>query len=175
MSKFLIVNLPPKGLQENEYVIGGPDFYEQIRQCKGKKPKSSQMTTNYLREVIAAVGHKYGGEDFDALRAVNVSKFIGVPCGTDGEVHDVLVKAFENQCPGLLLAYVQHCFKQRPSGTNFIYNYGNPRYSTKLVESGWEQVSQKEFDADRSGKPKKIVGKPAITAEQAASLNDNGV
>lgn len=171
MSKFLVAKNPPADLQEHEYVIGGPDFYEQIHQCKAKKPKSSQMTINYLREVVAAVGQKYLGQEFDALRAINVSKFVGVPCGTDKEVHDVLVKAFENQCPNLLLAYVQHRFKQRPGGTNFIYYTGNPRYSTKLVESGWEQVSQKEFDADRSGKPKKIVGKPAITAENAALLN----
>jgi hypothetical protein len=171
MSKFLLVKNPPTNLQEHEYVIGGPDFYDQILQCKAKKPKSSQMTINYLREVVAAVGQKYLGQEFDALRAINVSKFVGVPCGTDKEVHDVLVKAFENQCPSILLAYVQYCLKQRPSGTNFIYYTGNPRYSTGLVELGWEQVSQKDHDTDRSGKPKKIVGKPAITTENAALLN----
>ena len=74
MSKFLIVKIPPKNLQKHEFVIGEPDFYSEIRQCKAKKPKSSLMTVNYLREVIAAVGHKYLGQDFDALRAINVSK-----------------------------------------------------------------------------------------------------
>jgi hypothetical protein len=175
MSRFLITKMAPKHLQEHEFVIGDPDFYEQIRQCKAKKPRSAQMTAHYLREVLAAVGQKYMGEEFDTLRAINISKFIGVPCGSDKEVHDVLVKAFENQCPKLLLAYVHHLFKQRPAGTNLIYYTGNPKYVTKLVESGWEQISDKEFEDSRSGKPKKVVGKPAITAADAALLNNNGV
>ena len=171
MSKFLVTKSAPKSLQENEYVIGEPDFYEQIHQCKAKKPKSAQMTVNYLREVIAAVGQRYIGEEFDTLRSINASKFVGVPCTTDKEVHDVLVKAFESQYPKMLLAYVFDCFKQRPSRANLIYYTGNPAYCTKLVELGWQQVSQKEFDNEMSGKSKKIVGKPAITAENAALLN----
>lgn len=175
MSKFLVTKIPPETLRENEFVIGSPDFYTEIHQCKAKKPKSLQMTVNYLREVVAAVGQRYLGPEFDALRAVNVSKFIGVPCSTDKEVHDVLIKAFESQCPEILLAYVQYCFKQRPSRTSLIYYTGNPRFCTKFVESGWEQVSEKEFEDLRSGKPKKIVGKPAITAENAALLNNDNV
>lgn len=171
MSKFLIAKNPPIDLQEHEFVIGGPDFYSEIHQCKAKKPKSSQITINYIREVIAAVCQKYLGDDFDVMRSINVSKLVGVPCNTEKEVHDVLVKTFEKQCPKLLLEHVQHCFKQRPSGTNFIYYTGNPLYCTKLLESGWSQVSQKEFDAYKSGKPKKIVGKPAITDQNAALLN----
>jgi len=55
MSKFLVTKKLPEVLREHDFVIGAPDFYEQIHQCKGKKPKSNQMTVNYLREVIAAV------------------------------------------------------------------------------------------------------------------------
>lgn len=175
MSKFLIAKNPPDNLQENEFVIGSPDFYEQINQCRAKKPKSSQITANYLREVIAAIGHKYIGVDFDTLLTINVSRFVGMPCNSDKDVHNVLIQAFEKQFPEMLLSYVQHCFKQRPAGTNFIYFTGNPRFCTKLVEFGWEQISEKEFKHLRSGKPKKIVGKPAITAESAALLNTDGV
>jgi hypothetical protein len=167
------VKTAPENLQEHEFVIGKPDFYEQINKSKTKKPKSSQMTVNYLREVIASVGQKYMGEDFDALLSINVSKFIGVPCSTDKEVHDILIKAFDEQCPKILSSYVQHCFKQRPPRTNVIYYTWNPKYATKLAEYGWEQVSQKDLEDERSGKQKKVVGKPAITAEQAASLDAN--
>jgi hypothetical protein len=133
------------------------------------------MTVNYLREVIAAVGQKYLGEEFDALRTINVSRFVGVPCGSDEEVHNVLIKIFEIQCPELLRAYVSSCFKQRPARTNLIYYTGAPRFCTALIEAGWEQIFQKELDELKSGKPKKVVGKPAITAEKAALLNADDV
>jgi len=175
MSKFLVTKTLPKDLRENDFVIGDPNFYSEIIQCKGRKPKSAQMTVNYLREVIAAVGRRYVGDEFDALTDINVSKFIGIPCSTDLEVHNALLKVFQEQCPKVILAYVHDCFKQRPSGTNFIFYTGNSRFCTKLVELGWEQVSEKEFKDSRSGLPKKIIGKPAITAESAASLNNENV
>lgn len=171
MSRFLVVKTAPENLQEHEFVIGKPDFYEQINKSKTKKPKSSQMTVNYLREVIASIGQKYIGQDFDTLLSINVSKFIGVPCGTDKEVHDILIKAFEEQCPSILSSYIQHRFKQRPSRTNIIYYTWNPKYAGKFVEYGWEQISLKDLEDERSGKQKKIVGKPAITSEQAAALS----
>jgi hypothetical protein len=171
MSRFLVVKTAPENLQEHEFVIGKPDFYEQINKSKTKKPKSSQMTVNYLREVIASIGQKYIGQDFDTLLSINVSKFIGVPCDTDKEVHDILIKAFEEQCPSILFSYIQHCFKQRPSRTNIIYYTWNPKYAGKFVEYGWEQISLKDLEDERSGKQKKIVGKPAITSEQATALS----
>ena len=88
--------------------------------------------------------------------------------------HSVLIKAFETQYPSLLQEYVFHIFKQRPAGTNLIYYSGDPKYVTKLVESGWQQISDKELEDSRADKPKKIVGKPAITAENAL-LNNTGV
>jgi hypothetical protein len=170
MSKFLVAKNPPQNLDKNEYVIDKPDFYKEIHATQSKKPRSNQLTVNYLRELIAAVGQRYLGESFDALRTVNISKYVGTPCNSEEEVHNVLVKAFETQCPQLLFAYVEHCFKQRPSGTNFIFYSGNPRFATKLTELGYEKIDEKEFEHLKSGKPKKIVGKPAITAEQAAAL-----
>jgi len=171
MSNFLITKTPPKDLQEHEFVIGEPNFYTEIHQCKAKKPRTSQLTVNYIREVIAAICAKYMGPEFDVMRAINVSRLVGIPCNTEKEVHDALVQTFEKQCPQIILQYVQHCFKQRPSRTNLIYYAGNPLFCTKLVESGWVQLSQKEFDASKSDKPKKIIGKPAITDENAALLN----
>ena len=171
MSKFLVTSVAPKQLKQHEYVIDYPNFYSEISSCKLKKPKSEQITINYLREVVAAVCQKYLGKDFDVLRSINVSKFVGAPYNTEKDVHDVLIKIFENQCPELIHAYVQACFKQRPSGTNLIYYTGNPNFCTKLLELGYEQISKKEFE--NLDKPKKIVGKPAISNEQANILNED--
>lgn len=171
MSKFLILKNPPETLEKGEFVIHEPNFMPEIVATRQKRPKSNLLTVNYLREVIAAVGLKYIGEDFDVLRSVNVSKYVGIPCDTEEQIHEVLIKAFDSQCPEILRAVVHYQFKQRPSRTNLIYYTGNPRYSIQLVELGLEQVSQKDFDDLKSGKAKKIVGKPAITAEKAAKLN----
>lgn len=171
MSKFLITKNPPETLNKGEFIISPPDFRQEIAASRLKKPKSNLLTVNYLREVIATIGNKYLGEDFDALRDVNVSKYIGIPCDTEEQVHEVLVKAFDNQLPALLHAVVYHQFKLRPNGTNLIYYTGHPKYCTKLVELGLEQIDSKQLEDQKSSKPKKIIGKPAITNEQAAILN----
>jgi hypothetical protein len=173
MSKFLITKNPPTTLEKNEFIISAPNFMPEIAACRLKKPKSNLLTANYLREVVAAIGLKYMGEDFDALRSLNISRYIGVPCDTEEQIHDTLVKAFVDQLPELLYAVVYHQFKQRPIGTSLIYYTGDSKYCTKLIELGLEQISQKELEAVQPNKPKKIVGKPAITAEQAARLNEN--
>lgn len=175
MSKFVITQSPPENLEKNEYVIGRPDFSEFIAASRNKKPKSNVMTVNYFRELISAIGQRYLGENFDAMTAINASRYVGSPCDSEEKVHEVLVKAFETQCPQLLLAFVHDSFKRRPRGTSLIYYTGNPRFSTKLVELGLEQVSAKELTEEKSGKAKKVVGKPAITNEAAAALNRDDV
>lgn len=171
MSKFLIVKNPPQNLEKGEFVIDQPDFYKEIRASRAKKPRSHALTVNYFREVMASIATRYLSEGFDHMTTINANKYVGTPCTTEEQVHATVIKALETYYPQLLLAYNSHCFKQRPSGTSFIFYSGNPNYAIAIKEFGWEQLTDKEYEAFRSGKPKKIVGKSAITDAEAALLN----
>jgi len=109
------------------------------------------------------------------LLAINVSKFVSVPCNTELDVHNVLVKAFETQCPSILLSYVHECFKKRPSKTNFIYYTGVPQYVTRLLELGWQQMSTREYEEMMFDKPKRVPTNGARTDKEIALANNKNV
>lgn len=162
MSKFIITKNVPEVLEKGEYIISRPDFKPEIQAAKAKKPRSNAVTINYLREVIAAIGNKYIGEDFDTLRAVNASKYVGVPCETEEQMNELLIKAFEQDYPQLIHAYVHAMFKQRPTGTNLIYFSGGTKFCTKLIELGLEQINVKDLEKLQN-KTKKVVEKTSST------------
>jgi hypothetical protein len=59
-------------------------------------------------------------------------------------------------------AYVEYEIKNRPMGTNLIYFLGEPSLAVTFIRMGFHEVLEKDL------KPKKVVGKPAITNEEAA-------
>lgn len=164
MLKFVRVKTAPTELKKGEYVISEPNFVPEIAACKKKKPRSKIMTTNYLREIVATIGMKYADEDFNALIHVNISQYVGSPCGTDSQTNDVVVKLFEKQYPQMLDNFVSYHIKQRPHGTNTIYFLGRPYSVAPFIANGIEEVLEKDL------KEKKVVGKPAVTNEEAQNL-----
>lgn len=161
--RFVRVKLAPKVLQKGEYLIDEPNFLAEVQGCEKKRPRNHTMSINYLRELVAAVGSKYVGETFNALTDVNVSSFKGIPCENMEQAHEILVKLFKQCYPQIFDAYVEYHLKRRPNGTNLVYFYGAPAQAVAFVNLGFEEVLEKDL------KPKKVVGKPAITNEEAAN------
>lgn len=167
MSRFVRVQLAPKYLQEGECVIHQPDFYQEIAACDSKRPRSGLLTPNYLREIVAVIGNKYVGEDFDAMRAVNVSQFRGVPCSSNVDLNKLLIKLFYEQYPQMMRLAVEYQLKSRPSGTKLIYFTGDSHLATVFVDNGLDEVLFEDLEE------KKPVGKPAITDEEAAAIKNH--
>jgi len=165
MSVFVIPKKLPVTLNRYEHIIPDFSFVDEIKAVSVKRPRGGIMTVNYFRELVAAVGAKYIGIDYDALTSVNASKFVGVPCTTEAETNQVLIKVFSTQYPEMLYKYVEYHFNHRPSGTNLIF-FGPPSfYATRLAELGCQQVMEKDLDKMVTAKTKKMP----IAAEEAST------
>ena len=167
MAKYVLVKQQPEKIDKDCIIIGPPSFMTEIEQCVRKKPRSKVMSVNYLREIVATVGLKYGPEDFNALSTVNVSTFIGVPCETDEQTEKIVIKAFKKSYPDIFDRYLDHHIKLRPDGTKLIFFVGDPAQSTAFLKHGIDSLPSKEVELFLGKKTKKVVGKPAISAKEA--------
>jgi hypothetical protein len=131
------------------------------------------MSINYLRELVAACGARYLLDDFNALTDVNVANFKGTPCTTEEEANDILLKIFKQKYPRMLDAFVEHHIKSRPNGTRVVYDLGGGAQAGVYLKLGFQEVLLKDLYKDE--KPKKVVGKPAITKEEAANKSESVV
>ena len=170
--RFVRVKKVPSDLRKGEHVIVAPIFITEIEACKNKKPRNDAMTVHYLRELVATIGLKYMDETFDAMREVNIANYKGVPCENTEKTNEILISMFKQVAPKILGAYVAYHLKRRPNGTNLVYFLGDSAYNKVFLDAGFEEVLEKNLDVIRGDKPKKVVGKPAITNEEAIQLDN---
>lgn len=172
---FVRVKKKPSELKNDEYVIPAPDFLEDIKNCSVKKPSNNIMSVNYLRSLVGDIGRKYVGQEFNALTDVNVSLYKNTPCDTPEEAHAIIQKLFKQTYPSMLDSFVEYHIKNRPTGTRVIYFLGSGAQCTPFLKLGFEEVLEKDLDKLLGTKPKKVVGKPAITDEDANKKNETVV
>lgn len=170
---FVRLKKRPTELKSDEYVVESPSFLDDIKNCSVKKPSSKTMSVNYLRQLVSDIGTKYIGLDFNALTDVNVSNFKGTPCDTLEQAHETLQQLFKLHFPKMLDAYVEHHIKCRPNGTRIIYFLGSGAQVEPFLRLGFEEVLEKDLDKLLGTKPKKVVGKPAITNQEANKKNED--
>jgi hypothetical protein len=168
MAKFVKVKEAPSNLDKDCYVIEAPNFKKQIEKVGSKQSKSGLITPNYLREVFAAIGSEYAPETFNPLTSINVSHYRGVPLSN---VESTIRSIIETQCPHFIDLFVDKKIKSRPNGTKLIYFLGDFKQTSMFSQNGIDEIKEKEIDVYLGKKKKKVVGKPAITNEEAAAIN----
>jgi hypothetical protein len=174
MAKFVRVTAAPESVGKGEYVIAAPNFLEEIEACRARRPKNGLMSANYLRDIFAIAGQRYLGDSFNAMTDVNVSYFRNREFKNEEDVNVVVIAACQKFCPQLLDAYVAYHIKRRPAGTKLIYFTGGLMYTSQFFANGIDEIKEKDIEVELGRKEKRIVGKPAITDEQARS-NTEGV
>ena len=167
--RFVRVRVMPKELQKGQCVIESPMFYDEIESCDKKKPRNNLASVNYLREVIAAVGSKYIGDTFNPITDVNVSYAKGLQVESTEQTHEILLSLFRRYYPKMFDAYIEYHLKNRPDGTNLVFFLGEPSQVNAFIRLGFQEVLEKDL------LPKKKVGKPAITNEEAAAEKSESV
>lgn len=155
MSKFVCVNEAPKNLSKEEYVIEQANFFEEVKTCEKKKPRQGYMTNNYLREIAAAIGFKYLGEDFNPFSHVNATLFEGVPFSNNEEAAKIALDLFKKDCPQVFDKYLEFKIKNRPFGIKVIYFVGALQQAGVFFKNGFDQISLKEVNQFLSKKAKK--------------------
>lgn len=166
MAKFVIVDKAPEQLRKDEYVIEQPTFIEQISENAGKAPRTKLTATNHLRNIAGSIGFKYDPEGLSAW-TIRPHLFEGRKFETNEDLSKIVVEMLENQYPKIFDAYLDHQIKNRPTGCKLIYYVGPFSRTASFSKNGIDQIDAKDVDVYLGLKPKKVVGKPAVTKEEA--------
>lgn len=165
MSKFVVVNEAPATLGVDELVIAPPDFMDQIVANVKKSPRNHLTAVNHLREVLQSIGLKYDPE-LNAMR-IKLVNFVGLPFKDNTELSAILVKILKAEYPAVFDKVLDFDIKSRPQKTKLIYYVGNFADTTAFYRNGIDRLEEKDVEAYLTGKPKKVVGKPAVTNAEA--------
>lgn len=165
MSKFVVVTEAPTELRKGEYVIERPTFMAEVEATRGRRPHNGLMGSSYLRTVVGLIGEKYD----PTLTSWNIRPHLyeARPFATDGDVSAMVVDLLKSQHPTVFDGYLNTKIKQRPVGTKVIYYVGNFTETKPFFDNGIDQIDLKDVDVELGLKTKKVVGKPAITNDEA--------
>ena len=156
MAKYVRVTKVPTELTKGEYVVEAPNFFDEIKDSRGKVPKSGHFTANYLREVIAVAGIKYAPDTFMAATDVNLAAWRNRAFTSEESINKTLVAMFRKECPNMLDWYVDYHIKQRPFGTKLIYFTGDHLDTNAFTSNGVDEIKEKEI-ASYLGTKKRVT------------------
>lgn len=165
MAKFVVVKEAPAELRSGEVVITAPTFIEEVRQNMAKAPKGGHTAPNHLRYIVGSIGQKYD-ENLTAW-TVRPNLFEGRPYANEHELAAIVVEMLQSQYPAIFNKYLEYQIKNRPVGTKLIYYVGDFGSTTAFFSNGIDHIEEKDIDTYLGLKPKKVVGRPAITKEEA--------
>ena len=166
MAKFVTVKEAPTEVGKDEFVIQKPNFIAEIEKQGAKSPKNKLVSRFHLRQIVDAIGQVYDPDNMTGW-VVKTHNYEGRPYADNKELNDIVVEALSAGYPKVFDKYLEKQVKSRPAGTKLVYLvqsglYSNPEeilYNNGLNEAGEE-----------NDKPRKVVGKPALTKEQAEHL-----
>ena len=164
MAKFVVVNSAPEKLEKGEVVITQPTFLEQIRENSRKAPKNKQTGINHLREIVQAVSLKYD-QELNVFK-IPMHKYEGVPFANETDLSNIVVNMLKTEYPTVFDKYIEHELKNRPINTKLVYFVGNFTETSAFYKMGLDLIELKDVESYMTGKPKKVVGKPAVTKEE---------
>lgn len=165
MSKFVVVKEAPKELQKGDYLIDKPSFVEQIALHKAKKPRNGLTATHYLRIIIDSIAEAYDPSNMNGY-SIKAHKYEGITIGTDEQLDNIIINALQQDYPSVFSKYLEKKIRSRPSGTQrVIYVDSNiPGQYELFYQNG---LSEEKAESTQKAKSDKVVGKPAITKEEA--------
>lgn len=165
MSKFVSVKNAPTTLRKGEVVLQSPDFLEQIRACAHKAAKKNLTGINHLREILNAIQQKYE-TDLNIFK-VPLSQYEGLPFEDENDLSRIIIRMLKKERPVIFEKVLEYNIKNRPFGSKLIYYVGDWGDTGAFTKNGIDFIEEREVEEYLGLKPKKIVGKPAVTKEQS--------
>lgn len=165
MSKFVVVKEAPKVLKDGEYLIDSPSFVEQIALHKSKKPRNGLTGSHYLRMIMDSISQAYDPENTTAY-SIKAHLYEGRKFETDEDMNAIMVQAIQNDCPSIFPKYLEAKIRNRPVGTQLVI-YVDSKITNQyeiFYRNGFAEVMN---EPPQKPKSDKVVGKPAITKEEA--------
>lgn len=166
MAKFVVVKEAPTEVNKNEYVIDKPSFVSEIELHKRKAGRGGLTGSNHLRMILDSIAQNYDPEKMSAYSA-RVNLFEGRPYANDSELNDVVCEMLRQDYPAVFAKYLDKKIKSRPKDTQLVYyvDSGISGAEELFIQNGLDEQVEEKVE-----KPKRSVGKPAITKEQAELL-----
>lgn len=165
MAKFVVVKQAPEKLEKGEFVISPPTFLEQIRQNARKAPRIKQTAINHLREIVNSIAAKYD-PDMNVMQ-LKMFNYEGLPYDSDEDLSAIVVRLLRNEYPAIFDKYLDHQIKARPMNTKLVYYTGDFVTTGPFYANGLDKLDEKDIEEYMTGKPKRKVGRPAVTNEEA--------
>lgn len=165
MSKFVVVSEAPKEIGKDELVIQQPDFLEEISKNAKKAPKHGLTGINHLRDIMSSIAEKYD-HSMNVFR-FRMGNYEGLPFKNNDELSAIITKILKAEYPAIFDKWLEHMLAKRPSNTKLVYYVGAFSSTAPFFKAGIDHIEEKDVESYLSGKPKKIVGRPAITNEEA--------
>lgn len=163
MAKFVLVKDAPETLGKGEVVINPPNFMEQVEANSRKAPKHKQTATHHLRELLNSVAEKYD-HDMNPL-GIKLVNYVGLSFKDNEEMSAILVRLLHNEYPSIFNKVIAYELKNRPLNTKLVYYTGDFNSTGAFYEAGLDLIDEKDVGDYLTGKPKKVVGKPAVANE----------
>lgn len=165
MAKFVVVKTAPAELKNGEYLIDSPSFIDQIKLHTMKKPRNGFTGSHYIRMVMDSIAQAYDPENMTAY-SIKAHLYDGRKIETDKDFNDILVEALRNDCPTVFPKYLEAKVRTRPAGTErVIYVDSNIKGQYEIFYANG--LGEEEATVVEKPKSDKVVGKPAVTKEQA--------
>lgn len=169
MSKFVVVKEAPKDLKKGEYLIDKPSFVPQIHLHASKKPRNGLTGSHYIRMVMDSIAQAYDPEGMTAY-SVKAHKYEGLKFETDEDFNEIIVKALTEDCPSVFPKYLEVKVRARPTGTTTVI------YVDSNIQGQYEifyrnGLGEDKVEVPAKVKSDKVVGKPAVTKEEAEALS----
>jgi|SRR5581483_665890 len=170
MAKFVIVETAPTELRDGEYLIEMPDFIPEIRQASARRTDRKNITTpSYIRSMAQMIAIKYD-QTFDPIRHIKAHNYDGLEYASDSDLSAIMNRVLEENYPAIFDRYIEHRLRDRPHGTKLVYFVGPHQKTGVFYQNGLDQIDAKDVDSYLGLKPRKTVGKPAVTKEEADEL-----
>jgi hypothetical protein len=165
MSKFVSVKTVPATLRKDEVVLQSPDFLEQIRACAPRAAKNKITGLNHVRDILVAIQQKFE-LDLQILK-IPLSQYEGLPFDDEKDLSGIIIRLLKKERPLAFEKVLEYNIKNRPYGAKLIYYVGDWGDTGAFTRNGIDSVEEKDIEEYLGLKPKKIVGKPAVTKEQS--------
>lgn len=171
MAKFIVVKQAPKELKNGEYLIDKPSFVEQIALHGTKKPRNGLTGSHYIRMLTDSIAQAYDPSNMTAY-SVRAHLYEGRPFSSDEEMNAIMVEALRADYPAVFPKYLEAKIRNRPAKTELVI------YVDSGIQGQYEifyrnGFSEEKAEAPQKVKSDKVVGKPAVTKEEAEKLKEN--
>lgn len=145
MTKYVRIENIPENLSKEESVIYFPNFIEEVRSSRLRRPQSGTFGTHFTRAMAEEIAQRFD-PDFDVFKNIKTHVLNDVPFSSDEDIARKMFGLFADQYPKIFDSYIDYKVRNLPFGTKVVYFNGPFQYTTGFTKNGVEQITLAEAE-----------------------------